>query len=263
MFWRSAGLHNEIETSIRSGVCTAELTETKIILEVYVNQFSNDVAGLAMSKAIGRFRGVLKQACDWLALAVAGKSALMLPITPAARYAKLSGFSIERLMQKVYGIYRESYTKISANLIFHDESLLGHINRGNKGRLNKAIISSRALGGLRGVAAFLLLSSLCQLGRADELVGGKTYSYSCAACHGAGDGVAGFAPDLSRFKGDETAFLSVVKNGRPGTIMPRWEGVITEPEMISIWAYLKQRSPIDVNAKANEYAFQESGSEKR
>jgi len=45
--------------------------------------------------------------------------------------------------------------------------------------------------------------------------------------------------------------------------MPRWQGVITEQEMLSIWAYLKQKSSSDKNEKANDYAFQEKLSEIR
>lgn len=152
----------------------------------------------------------------------------------------------------------------------HDAMPLGHVNRLATGVLNKALwISSVLEGRLRCIAALLLLLSVCQPGRADQLAyaaataGSKTYLSTCAACHGAGEGMPGFAPDLSRFKGDQAAFLSVVTNGRPGTTMPRWQGVITEQEMLSIWAYLKQKSSSDKNEKANDYAFQEKLSEIR
>lgn len=112
-------------------------------------------------------------------------------------------------------------------------------------------------GRLRGAAALLALLSICPLVYAGSDTGGKTYLSSCAGCHGASEEDPGFAPNLRRFKGDELAFLSVVKNGRPGTIMSGWQGVLSDAEILTIRSYLKEGSVAGSRLQVKDSTSQE------
>lgn len=110
---------------------------------------------------------------------------------------------------------------------------------------------------LRGVTVLLALFSLCSLAQADANTGRKTYLSSCGGCHGASEDAPGFAPDLRRFQGDEHAFLSVVKNGRPGTIMSGWQGVLSDDDIMSIRSYLNAGPATDSHQRAKSHAPRE------
>ena len=93
---------------------------------------------------------------------------------------------------------------------------------------------------LRDVTTLVAFVLICPLGHAGASAGATTYLSVCAGCHGAGAGSPpGIAPDLRGFKGDDAAFLSVVKNGRPGTLMPPWQAAFSDAQIMSIRSYLK------------------------
>ena len=50
------------------------------------------------------------------------------------------------------------------------------------------------------------------------------------------------AANLVAFKGSEDDFLRVVRNGRPGTGMTPWKGLIPDDDIRAIALYLKQLS---------------------
>ena len=76
-----------------------------------------------------------------------------------------------------------------------------------------------------------------------EVDGDRIYAERCSGCHGdqgAGDGPAAPAlvpkPKNFRESRDRTReqLLAVVKKGKPGTMMPPFDGVLTDPEMDAV-----------------------------
>lgn len=68
----------------------------------------------------------------------------------------------------------------------------------------------------------------------------STYLTQCSQCHGTDAKGTAAAPDLRAFKGTEADFLRIVQNGRPGTGMTPWKGIISEEDIRSIAHYIKQ-----------------------
>jgi ABC-type amino acid transport substrate-binding protein len=76
-----------------------------------------------------------------------------------------------------------------------------------------------------------------------ELRAGKsTYLTQCSQCHGIDAKGTPVAANLRAFKGTEADFLRVVQNGRPGTAMTPWKGLISEDDIRSVLRYVKQLS---------------------
>lgn len=81
-----------------------------------------------------------------------------------------------------------------------------------------------------------------------EYEGWRQYSANCARCHG--QDVAGnpVAADLRKSAApggpvaDETAFVQVVKEGRPKGGMPGFGGQLTSEQIQGIYAYVKGRA---------------------
>lgn len=69
--------------------------------------------------------------------------------------------------------------------------------------------------------------------------GRKLYHASCAMCHGAELKAAGGIPDLRKTTLDDQTFRAVVRDGRPGTIMPPMKGRLSDEEIGKIRAYIK------------------------
>lgn len=69
--------------------------------------------------------------------------------------------------------------------------------------------------------------------------GSKLYHASCAMCHGAGLQAAGGIPDLRKTTLDEPAFRQVVKEGRPGTIMPPMKHSLSDDDILKIRTYIR------------------------
>jgi len=87
-------------------------------------------------------------------------------------------------------------------------------------------------------------------------VDGKAiYDTRCSPCHGmdgAGDGPAAAAitPKPRNFRDrdfwsgrTDTQLHAVVKEGRPGTLMPPFEGVVSDAEIDAVVAYLRTFRP--------------------
>ena len=70
----------------------------------------------------------------------------------------------------------------------------------------------------------------------------STYLTQCSQCHGVDAKGTAAAANLHAFKGSEEDFLRVVRNGRPGTAMTPWKGLISDEDIRAIAHYLKQLS---------------------
>jgi ABC-type amino acid transport substrate-binding protein len=70
----------------------------------------------------------------------------------------------------------------------------------------------------------------------------STYLSQCSQCHGPDAKGTAAAANLRTFKGSEADFLRIVQNGRPGTAMTPWKGLIPEDDIRSIARYVKHLS---------------------
>ena len=68
----------------------------------------------------------------------------------------------------------------------------------------------------------------------------STFLTQCSQCHGIDAKGTAAASNLQAFKGSEADFLRTVQNGRPGTGMTPWKGLISEDEIRAIARYIKQ-----------------------
>jgi len=68
----------------------------------------------------------------------------------------------------------------------------------------------------------------------------STYLTQCSQCHGTDAKGTAAAANLRTFKGTEDDFLRVVRNGRPGTGMTPWKGIISDEDIRNIARYIKQ-----------------------
>ncbi|MBI4608188.1 MAG: transporter substrate-binding domain-containing protein [Candidatus Rokubacteria bacterium] len=76
--------------------------------------------------------------------------------------------------------------------------------------------------------------------------GRSLFSTACSRCHGAegvGGGVGGLVPVLRNYEGGQEKFLRITQNGRPGTAMAPFKGILTAEEILSIYRYLTSFSP--------------------
>lgn len=72
---------------------------------------------------------------------------------------------------------------------------------------------------------------------ADE--GKMLYDAVCSMCHGPELKAAGGIPDLRVTLLDDLGFAAVVREGRPGTIMPPMKNRLSDEEIRKIRAYIK------------------------
>ena len=93
-------------------------------------------------------------------------------------------------------------------------------------------------------AAFGLCPLTWHIAQAQEgavAAGEALYEEHCSTCHGERLRPTGAAPDLKNLTADDrTKFETTVWNGRGQ--MPAWQGMITEEERASIWAYIRSRA---------------------
>jgi ABC-type amino acid transport substrate-binding protein len=66
----------------------------------------------------------------------------------------------------------------------------------------------------------------------------STYLTQCSQCHGVDASGSPAAPNLRLFKGTEADFVNKVLNGRAGTAMIPWKGLISEDEIRNIARYV-------------------------
>ena len=97
--------------------------------------------------------------------------------------------------------------------------------------------------------------------RADDDLGARVYAERCSACHGEhGRGDGPTAPALQPpprdfgnpefWKGRSAADLrAVVKAGKPGTMMPPFEGVLSDAEIDAVVASLRRFAPAGTAAE--------------
>jgi len=67
----------------------------------------------------------------------------------------------------------------------------------------------------------------------------STYLTQCSQCHGTDAKGTAAAPNLQAFKGSEDDFVRVVRNGRAGTAMTPWKGLISDDDIRVIGRYIK------------------------
>jgi ABC-type amino acid transport substrate-binding protein len=67
----------------------------------------------------------------------------------------------------------------------------------------------------------------------------STYLTQCSQCHGTDAKGTAAAANLQAFKGTEADFLRIVQNGRPGTGMTPWKGIISDDDIRNIGRYIK------------------------
>lgn len=77
---------------------------------------------------------------------------------------------------------------------------------------------------------------------AEFRVGRSTYLTQCSQCHGIDAKGTPAAANLQAFKGSEDDFVKVVRNGRPGTAMTPWKGIVSDDDIRAIARYVKQLS---------------------
>jgi ABC-type amino acid transport substrate-binding protein len=68
----------------------------------------------------------------------------------------------------------------------------------------------------------------------------STYLTQCSQCHGTDGKGTPLAANLQAFKGSEDDFLRIVRNGRPGTAMTPWKGLIADEDIRGIARYIRQ-----------------------
>lgn len=75
---------------------------------------------------------------------------------------------------------------------------------------------------------------------ADAVERGKAlYHATCAMCHGQELKASGGIPDLRRTRLDDQGFRAVVRDGRPGTIMPSMKHSLSDEDIAQIGMYIR------------------------
>jgi mono/diheme cytochrome c family protein len=67
------------------------------------------------------------------------------------------------------------------------------------------------------------------------------FATACSRCHGAegrGGGAGGAVPAIRNYNGGQEKFLRTVQNGKKGTPMGPFKGILTDEEILSIYQYL-------------------------
>ncbi|MDB5640756.1 MAG: cytochrome c like protein [Hyphomicrobiales bacterium] len=97
---------------------------------------------------------------------------------------------------------------------------------------------------LRGILLVLMVSAAAMPAQAQEgdvEAGAAVYEENCATCHGERLRPTGAAPDLKTLGADEREkFETRVSEGKGQ--MPSWEGVLSNDERASLWAYIRSRA---------------------
>ena len=96
-----------------------------------------------------------------------------------------------------------------------------------------AILARYGIGSAPRPAAAPALSTELRLAR-------STFLTQCSQCHGVDAQGTPVAANLRTFKGSEDDFVRIVRNGRPGTAMTPWKGLIDDDDIRAIARYLKQ-----------------------
>jgi mono/diheme cytochrome c family protein len=70
----------------------------------------------------------------------------------------------------------------------------------------------------------------------------STYLTQCSQCHGIDAKGSAAASNLEAFPGTEDDFVRLVRNGRAGTAMGPWKGIVSDDEIRDIARYIKRLS---------------------
>jgi mono/diheme cytochrome c family protein len=76
-------------------------------------------------------------------------------------------------------------------------------------------------------------------------LGAKTFIQNCSVCHGKdGKGIAAFGtPDFTSPKVQagltKETILNTIRHGKKGTLMPAWEGKLSDPEIAAVGSFVK------------------------
>jgi polar amino acid transport system substrate-binding protein len=80
----------------------------------------------------------------------------------------------------------------------------------------------------------------------DPVAAGRTvFATVCSRCHGAegvGGGPGGTVPTIRNYAGGREKFLRIVENGKQGTAMAPFKGILTWEEILSVYQYLTSPS---------------------
>ena len=102
---------------------------------------------------------------------------------------------------------------------------------------------------LRDIWTLGFALALVGVAAAADVDGARLYAERCSGCHGeqgAGDGPAAAAlvprPKNFRDGGDRSfeQLRAVVKKGKPGTMMPLFDGVLTEAEIDAVTRFVQR-----------------------
>ena len=81
----------------------------------------------------------------------------------------------------------------------------------------------------------------------DPLAAGHSiYATTCSRCHGAegsGGGLGGTVPTIRNYEGGQEKFLRTVENGKSGTPMAPFKGILTREEILEVYQYLTSLPP--------------------
>lgn len=74
--------------------------------------------------------------------------------------------------------------------------------------------------------------------------GRSIYATTYSRCHGAegsGGGSGGTVPTIRHYEGGQEKFLRTVENGKSGTPMAPFKGILTREEILEVYQYLTSR----------------------
>jgi polar amino acid transport system substrate-binding protein len=130
-------------------------------------------------------------------------------------------------------------------------------DRGLAAAVDQAIAKLQANGETQAVleryGAIVKASALSTSARAtmaqaqDPVTAGRSvFATVCSRCHGAegvGGGPGGTVPTIRNYAGGQEKFLRTVENGKPGTAMAPFKGILTKEEILSVYQYLTSLPP--------------------
>jgi len=91
------------------------------------------------------------------------------------------------------------------------------------------------------VLGFAVVTSPLRAQEGDVEAGAAVYEENCATCHGEKLRATGAAPDLKGLGADQRAKFDMMVSQGKGQ-MPSWEGVLSDDEKASVWAYIRARA---------------------
>ena len=105
-------------------------------------------------------------------------------------------------------------------------------------------INKRTLAGLAGIGLGLALSTPATAGNQME----DLFRANCATCHGADRGrYIGPGLNSETLEGSEADTIAmIIANGVDGTLMPAWQGRLSEPQMLELATYLIATPKLDL-----------------